>query len=164
MFLGLEVIPDECGARSLSRNVGDLIKDLALVDIFETRHHIGLIKHLLLFQDELLQRLFCRLENALVFVLPFSNLRMLELRVLLVIERQAINLHLHGTDVFHIELKALFVSLGIVVLLLIFTPIAYGSLEDIKGGCTKTGRETRAIPYSLLLDSVNLSCPPILLH
>jgi len=89
------------------------------------------------------------------------------LRLLLVIQRNAVDLHLHGTDIVHIKLEALFVRplLGLLIVIMGVLCLAPGNLGRIDAGDANSGDVSEAgPPEPLLLDSIDLSSPSVLLN
>lgn len=83
------------------------------------------------------------------------------------IQRNAIDLHLHGTDIVHIKLEALFVRplLGLVFVIMGVRCLASGNLANIDAGDANPRDVPEAgPPEPLLLDSIDLSSPSVLLN
>lgn len=83
------------------------------------------------------------------------------------IQRHAVDLHLHGTDIVHIKLEALFVSLlvGLLIILVSVWYFSRGDLGNIDVGDANPRDVSEAGPSEpLLLDSIDLSSPSILLN
>jgi hypothetical protein len=142
---------------------------LAWVDVFETRDHISLLKHFLLFYNEILQGLLRGLNalRNLYLVAHHLWLQLLLLRLLLVIQRDAVDLHLHGTDIVHIKLEALFVRplLGLLIVFMGVRSLASGNLSNIDAGDANPGDVSETSPPEpLLLYSIDLSSPSVLLN
>lgn len=89
------------------------------------------------------------------------------LRLLLVIQWHAVDLHLHRTDIVHIKLEALFVCLLLRLLIIIIMGVksfACGNLSKIDAGDAEPRDVSEAGPTEpLLLDPIDLSSPSILL-
>jgi hypothetical protein len=89
------------------------------------------------------------------------------LRLLLVTQRNAVDLHLHGTDIVHIKLEALFVRplLGLLIVIMGVRCLASGNLGNIDAGDSNPGYVSEAgPPEPLLLYSIDLSSPSVLLN
>jgi len=84
-----------------------------------------------------------------------------------VIQRHAVDLHLHGTDIVHIKLEALFVR-PLLRLLIIIVNVWYrarGDLGNIDVRDANPRDVSEAGPSKpLLLDSIDLSSPSVLLN
>lgn len=83
------------------------------------------------------------------------------------IQRHAVDLHLHGTDIVHIKLEALFVCpfLGLLIIIVGVWYLACGDLGNINVGDANARDVSEAGPSKpLLLHSIDLSSPSVLLN
>ena len=124
---------------------------------------------MLLFKNEILQGLLRGLiaRGKLNLVAHHLRLQLLLLRLFLVIQRHAVDLHLHGTDIVHIKLETLFVHslLGLIIIIIGILSLARRDLGNMDASDASPRDMSEASPTEpLLLHSIDLSSPSILLN
>jgi hypothetical protein len=145
--------------------------DLTILEyvVFEVWKHISLLQHLLLFKHKLLE---CKLGSINIIIDWTRELFQRErLCRLLLIKWRAIDLHLHGSDIVHVEFETLFIGvrLGFIIY------IALGDsglrseniLNAVHLGRIHSAEDPwlhQTVPYPLLLYPIYFTSSPVLLY